>query len=493
MAGSLRASRKRRARRGAVGLLAVAGIAAVVGAGGLSESADAAPVGTITEYPVPAGPNDITAGPDGNLWFTSLQNRVQRITRQGAITDFPLRPNPDTQGGDADAVGITAGPDDNLWFTKNLTREQDRIGRITPNGAVTEFPIPRPLADAKDIAAGPDGNVWFTEPFTNRIGRITPTGAVARFLLPNTPSNPFDCLDTGLVNRCPYPFRIVAGPDGNLWFTERFAQRIGRITPGGAITEFPIPGGKQDSSFGLGAPVGITAGPDNNLWFTRLGQVLPVDRGSPVPSGSIARITSGCPPPPAPTVCSGAAGAVTEYPIPPPNSNNPTDIAAGPDGNLWYVTASQAFDNGGPAFGERPGNNKVGRITPVGVITEFEIPTQFSQPQAITSGPAGDEHMWFTERQGKKIGRITAIDSSAAGVASAPAPLPGAPPANAVGRSSPGEVPVDTAREGQRLRPAARRAETRRRYRRRQSRLQRQQRRRNERPSNRARRPPEIR
>ncbi len=76
MAGSLRASRKRRARRGAVGLLAVAGIAAVVGAGGLSESADAAPVGTITEYPVPAGsgqPSDITAGADGNLWFTSLQ------------------------------------------------------------------------------------------------------------------------------------------------------------------------------------------------------------------------------------------------------------------------------------------------------------------------------------------------------------------------------------------------------------------------------------
>jgi len=370
----------------------------------------------------------------------------------------------------------------------------DRIGRITPKGAVTEFPIPRPLADAKDIAAGPDGNLWFTEPFTNRIGRITPTGAVTRFLLPNTPSNPFDCLDTGLVNRCPLPFHIAAGADGNLWFTESGlvgGNKIGRITPAGVITEFPIPGGKQDP-FALGAPFGITAGPDNNLWFTRRGPVIPVDRDTPVPSGSIARITSGCPPPPAPTVCSGAAGAVTEYPIPPPSAI-PTDIAAGPDGNLWYVTQNVNFDDGGPDRGPRPGGNKVGRITPAGVITEFDIPTQFSQPAAITPGPAGDEHMWFTETAGKKIGRITAIDSSAAGVASAPAPLPGAPPAPAIGRSSPGELPVDTAREGQRLRPAARRAETRRRYRRRQSRLQRQQRRRNERPSNRARRPPEIR
>jgi len=166
-------------------------------------------------------------------------------------------------------------------------------------------------------------------------------------------------------NRCPLPGSIDAGPDGNLWFTELFAQRIGRITPGGAITEFPIPGGKQDP-FASGAPFGITAGPDNNLWFTRRGPVIPVDRGTPVPSGSIARITSGCPPPPAPMVCSGAAGAVTEYPIPPPNSNNPTDIAAGPDGNLWYVTKNVFFNNGGPAFGERSGGNKVGRITPVG-------------------------------------------------------------------------------------------------------------------------------
>jgi virginiamycin B lyase len=50
----------------------------------------------------------------------------------------------------------------------------------------------------------------------------------------------------------------VAGPDGNLWFTEARGARIGRITPAGTITEIPTPP----------HPSHITVGPDGNLWFT---------------------------------------------------------------------------------------------------------------------------------------------------------------------------------------------------------------------------------
>ena len=35
------------------------------------------------------------------------------------------------------------------------------------------------------------------------------------------------------------PSGITAGPDGNLWFTEA-AATIGRITPAGTVTEFPL-------------------------------------------------------------------------------------------------------------------------------------------------------------------------------------------------------------------------------------------------------------
>jgi streptogramin lyase len=37
-----------------------------------------------------------------------------------------------------------------------------------------------------------------------------------------------------------FPLEVVAGPDGNLWFTEML-NRIGRMTPSGDMTEFPVP------------------------------------------------------------------------------------------------------------------------------------------------------------------------------------------------------------------------------------------------------------
>src|SRR5215467_8204965 len=57
------------------------------------------------------------------------------------------------------------------------------------------------------------------------------------------------------------PDGIVAGPDGNLWFTEARGNQIERITPDGKITEFALPTANS-------SPGSITVGPDGNLWFT---------------------------------------------------------------------------------------------------------------------------------------------------------------------------------------------------------------------------------
>jgi len=187
MAGSLRASRKRRARRGAVGLLAVAGIAAVVGAGGLSESADAAPVGTITEYPAPAGsggPSGITAGPDGNLFFGTSASGIKRITTQGVISDFA-----------STSIGSPiTGPDGNLWFGTSISQFTGGVGRLTLRGAVTKFPIPGQFSGLGDIAAGPDGNVWFTEPFPNPDRADHPDGRRHQVPAPQHPVQPLRLL-----------------------------------------------------------------------------------------------------------------------------------------------------------------------------------------------------------------------------------------------------------------------------------------------------------
>src|SRR5438477_10592732 len=72
------------------------------------------------------------------------------------------------------------------------------------------------------------------------------------------PFNPACTLDGG-------PTSIIAGRDGNLWFTERFGNKIGRIAPtSGLITEFC----QVLTSGGItGSPRAITVGPDGNIWF----------------------------------------------------------------------------------------------------------------------------------------------------------------------------------------------------------------------------------
>jgi len=243
---------------------------------------------TITEFPVPtpeSGPFAIAAGPDGNLWFTSIIGHVGRITPGGVVTEFSIP----TAGSQPEA--IVAGPDGNLWFTEF---EGNQIGRITTTGVITEFSIPRPDSRPAGIAAGPDGNLWFAEDEANQIGRITAAGVITQFPIPTGGS---------------HPQSLAAGPDGNLWFTEEGANQIGRITTAGVITEFPIP--TADSG-----ALGITAGPDANLWFTELN------------ANQIGRIT--------------AAGAITEFSIPTAGSG-PAGIAVGADGSLWFaeVTANQ--------------------------------------------------------------------------------------------------------------------------------------------------------
>jgi hypothetical protein len=146
------------------------------------------------------------------------------------------------------------------------------------------------------------------------------------------------------------PFGITAGPDGALWFTDSYANAIGRITTSGEITEYPTP--TADST-----PYGITAGPDGALWFAENS------------ANKIGRITT--------------SGEITEYTA----LNAPEDITLGPDGALWFTMAW---------------GNYIGRITTSGEVTDYQVPTPGSGPAGITVG--GDGALWFTELNGNQIG-----------------------------------------------------------------------------------------
>ena len=122
------------------------------------------------------------------------------------------------------------------------------ISRVTPGGAFAGFNTAPPLQQTLGVTAGPDGNVWVAMNGYMAIGRVTPAGVITTF-------------PVGVV-----PSRLTTGSDGNIWFVMSPPQpsAIGRITPSGVATVFPLPNM-------YAGPTGITSGPDGNLWIAEEG------------------------------------------------------------------------------------------------------------------------------------------------------------------------------------------------------------------------------
>ena len=185
---------------------------------------------------VDARPAGITAGPDGNIWFVEMgsgediTNAVGRVTLDGTVTVFPLF------GCACFPIGVTTGPDGNLWATEELGAyngdSTGTIDRITPDGkTIDRYPVPLVSGTESHlpafIAAGPDGNVWFTEynASLHRIGRVKPNGHITEFTLPGDFTNSAS---------------ITTGPDGRLWITQADAGDIAVVRSSGAfVKSFP--------------------------------------------------------------------------------------------------------------------------------------------------------------------------------------------------------------------------------------------------------------
>ena len=358
---------------------------------------------TVTSIPIPlvglVQPGGITTGPDGNLWFTETgADRIGRMTPAGVLTEFPLPaitvPH-EVIGSPPGPTEITAGPDGALWFTG----VPGDVGRITTAGGVTEFPVPEvpppagsPAGTASTpatlsaITTGPDGALWFTG-VPGEVGRMTMAGVVTEFTVPEVP--PPAGSPAGIASITATLSAITIGPDGALWFTG-VPGEVGRITTTGVLSEFAVP----DIPPPAGSPAGIassratlsaiTTGPDGALWFF----------GAP---GEVGRIT--------------AAGVASEFTVPadPQPAESPFEttgfaptlnaLATGPDGNLWFATSNS--DNAGDAA--------IGRMTPNGQVTFFPgAPREFSTFGGLTTGPDGN--LWFTEREdGASAGEQPAV------------------------------------------------------------------------------------
>jgi len=344
-----------------VAVLATGGCNGTSGSGGLERSIPAVTMANakhrihknldssdITEYTIPTNnsfPIGITTGPDGALWFAEHKAaRLGRITISGNITEFA-----NLSGKAHCPLFAVTGADGNIWVTadndpsnKALENKHDNraslgsVLRVTPQGAVTEYPLPTQFSDPRQIVKGPDGAVWLGES-VGTVGTMTTSGALTEY---NTPDGS-------------RPFGLGVGPDGALWFGESVNDELGRITVSGAISLYAFP---KNSG-----PTGVVAGPDGNLWVTEFF------------ANKVAKVST-----------SGVI--LSEY----PTSAYPRSIVAGSDGNLYFTEY---------------GAGKIGQLTVGGVLTEIATPTPNSAPFSLTAGPDGN--VWFTESATGKIGKLS--------------------------------------------------------------------------------------
>jgi streptogramin lyase len=331
--------------RGKVGLIAPSGQAVTFG-DGIDPNSE---------------PGEMAVGADGNVWFTinpgiNLLPRdrypaaLGRVTPAGQITTFRAGLSPDATLGD-----IAAGPDGAVWFTE--AGPAPAIGRIAPNGEIVEFRAGlAPNSTPGGIAAGLDGALWFSDRAAT-FGRITTAGFITEFgpaqsRLGTVPAAPATGSDgrlwlsggaqrPGVARIDPFGTAtvtefsagldpansllgpIVAGPEGNMWFTARGLSdgpapratvAIGRVSPSGEIAEFSkcLHGGPPFTG-----PESIVAGPDGNMWFTSVTSRRLPSIGTPP---AIGRITP--------------SGEITEFRG---LGSEPKSIVAGPDGRIWFA------------------------------------------------------------------------------------------------------------------------------------------------------------
>ena len=297
---------------------------------------------------------------------------------QAATPEWFTLPEARTLGG-----GVTTSPDGAVWFgVGNTGGNPPPLGRLTPAAAtpgtangIDYFPSPAVAGEGccanfvRSLAFDATrGHLWFTRS-TGVYGYATPASMV-----PGT-ENGFNSarLPSGLNLG-----GIALQEDGTAWFAENGASntegwpgnRMASTSAGLGLSELPnlaFQTGSLDSSRYDAKPSGVTIAPDGGVWFAESTAGLPGYRIAKVAGAGYQEylVTPCAPSPP----CSGSN-----------TGQGPTDVAAAPDGSIWFTNLLK---------------RTVGRLDPAGgTITQYTMgsidPTLASgDPRAITLAPDG--------------------------------------------------------------------------------------------------------
>ena len=363
-------------------------------------------------------PRGITAGPDGNLWFTELERQPDRADHPGRASS----PSSPPASAPAAPAAITAGPDGNLWFTERH-RRPDRADHPGGRGHRVLGGHRRP-SGPPGITAGPDGNLWFTE-------RRRATGSGGSRRRARSPSS----------RRASAP---RAGPGGDHRRPRRqpLVHRALTATGSGGSPRRGSSPSSRPASAPRAAPAGSPPGPTATSGSPRLGGPDRADH----PGGRVTEFSAGISPraarsgsPPGPTATSGSPSPGDRDRAHHPRrgrhrvrgrhqpQSGPVGITAGPDGNLWFTEFS---------------GNRIGRITLV--RGRQRVPADRRRPRHPPARHARDPRRGaLPARRGAQVPRDA---QPALGPAGTAAPRSGASPEARARTAGHGGLPADGGR-----------------------------------------------
>jgi streptogramin lyase len=281
---------------------------------------------------------DIAPGPDGAVWATSQDPNPPGLFRVGMNGVSSFAPLVDTR-----LTSIGLGPDKRLWM---VSVEPLLILAYAPKTReLTAFNSRPPSLDFPfytELVAGADGNVWYTE--YCHLANITPHGQITEFAYPAPPG-------------CTYPLSssLTKTSDGKIWYVVPGSQRVGWIdSVSHAIKDYPLPAT-------IGTTFSLATGTDGNVYLAG---------STPLPFAATTFVRIDV-----------KTLKITAY----PTTYNfvVDDLAAGPDGLIYFAPSYlPSYPPGYP--------NALGAFDPSNGSFTFRYPPNGDGTGAVTVGPDGN-------------------------------------------------------------------------------------------------------
>jgi hypothetical protein len=252
-------------------------------------------------------------------------------------------------------------------------------------GTVSQFYFPT------GVATDASGNVYLADSYNHRIRKITPSGVVTT--LAGSGSAGF-INGTGVESKFKYPYGVAVDLSGNVYVADGYNHRIRKITPSGVVTTLAGSGiaGYSDgagTSAEFNVPHGVAVDALGNVYVAdvvnnRIRKITPAGMVTTLAGSRVQGFTDGI-------------GIGAQF-------SGPTGVATDALGNVYVADHN---------------NNRIRKITPTGIVTTLAgseasgfadgigILAQFSGPDGVAVDSSGN--VYVADSGNNRIRKITPL------------------------------------------------------------------------------------